>query len=140
MNRLNARLLTLPLATVAAVNGHAFGAGAVLAIAHDILVMRADRGYWCMPEADLGLPVTGAMYAVLAAKLPRRAAQEAILTGRRFGGTDAAAAGIVQHAVPEDEVLPRAVELAAGLAAKDRRTLAAHKWLLFGAAAQACLA
>jgi enoyl-CoA hydratase/carnithine racemase len=45
----------------------------------------------------------------------------------------------VQHAVPEDEVLPRAVELAAGLAAKDRRTLAAHKRLLFGAAAQACL-
>jgi enoyl-CoA hydratase/carnithine racemase len=139
VNRLNARLLTLPLPTVAAVNGHAFGAGAVLAIAHDILVMRGDRGYWCMPEADLGLPVTGPMYAVLEAKLPRRAAQEAILTGRRFGGTDAAAAGIVQHAVPADDVLPRAVELAAGLAAKDRRTLAAHKRLLFGAAAQAAL-
>ncbi len=139
VNQLNARLLTLPLATVAAVNGHAFGAGAVLAIAHDILVMRADRVYWCMPEADLGLPVTGPMYAVLEAKLPRRAAQQAILTGRRFGGTDAATAGIVQYAVPDDEVLPRAVELAAGLAAKDRRTLAAHKRLLFGAAAQACL-
>ncbi|HEY9242716.1 MAG TPA: enoyl-CoA hydratase/isomerase family protein [Streptosporangiaceae bacterium] len=139
VNQLNARLLTLPLPTVAAVNGHAFGAGAVLAIAHDILVMRADRGYWCMPEADLGLPVTGPMYAVLETKLPRRAAQEAILTGRRFGGTDAAAAGIVQHAVPADDVLPRAVELAAGLAAKDRRTLAAHKRLLFGAAAQAAL-
>lgn len=140
VNRLNGRLLTLPLPTVAAVNGHAFGAGAVLAIAHDIVVMRADRGYWCMPEADLGLPVTGPMYAVLDAKLPRRAAQQAILTGHRFGGTDAAAAGIVQHAVPADEVLPRAVELARGLAAKDRRTLAAHKRLLFGAAAQACLA
>lgn len=138
VNRLNARLLTLPLPTVAAVNGHAFGAGAVLAIAHDVVVMRADRGYWCLPEADLGLPVTGPMYAVLDAKLPRRAAQQAILTGRRFGGTDAAAAGIVHQAVPADLVLPRAVELAAGLAAKDRRTLAAHKRLLFGAAAQAC--
>jgi Delta3-Delta2-enoyl-CoA isomerase len=139
VNGLNARLLTLPLPTVAAVNGHAFGAGAVLAIAHDFLVMRADRGYWCMPEADLGLPVTAPMYAVLEAKLPRRAAQQAILTGRRFGGTDAAAAGIVHEAVAEDQVLPRAIELAAGLAAKDRRTLAAHKRLLFGAAAQACL-
>ena len=138
VNQLNGRLLTLPLATVAAVNGHAFGAGAVFAIAHDVLVMRADRGYWCMPEADLGLPVTRPMYAVLEAKLPRRTAQEAILTGRRFGGTDAAAAGIVREAVPEDVVLPRAIELARGLAAKDRRTLAAHKRLLFGAAAQAC--
>jgi Delta3-Delta2-enoyl-CoA isomerase len=139
VNRLNARLLTLPLPTVAAVNGHAFGAGAVLAIAQDLLVMRADRGYWCLPEADLGLPVTGPMYAVLEAKLPRRAAQQAILTGHRFGGTDAAAAGIVHEAVAEDQVLPRAIELAAGLAAKDRRTLAAHKRLLFGAAAEACL-
>ena len=78
------------------------------------------------------------MYAVLEAKLPRRAAQEAILTGRRFGGTDAAAAGIVHQAVAADLVLPQAIELAAGLAAKDRRTLAAHKRLLFGAAAQAC--
>jgi enoyl-CoA hydratase/carnithine racemase len=138
VNRLNGRLLTLPLPVVAAVNGHAFGAGAVLAIAHDVLVMRADRGYWCLPEADLGLPVTPPMYAVIEAKLPRRAAQEAILTGRRYGGADAAAAGIVHQAVAEDLVLPRAVELAAGLAAKDRRTLAAHKRLLFGAAAQAC--
>jgi Delta3-Delta2-enoyl-CoA isomerase len=138
VNRLFGRLLTLPLPVVAAVNGHAFGAGAVLAIAHDVLVMREDRGYWCMPEADLGLPVTPPMYAVLEAKLPRRTAQEAILTGRRYGGTDAAAAGIVHQAVAEDLVLPRAVELAAGLAAKDRRTLAGHKRLLFGAAAQAC--
>ena len=138
VHRLNGRLLTLPLPTVAAVNGHAFGAGAVLAIAHDVVVMRADRGYWCMPEADLGLPVTGPMYAVLEAKLPRRAAQQAILTGRRFGGTDAAAVGIVHEAVPADLVLPRAIELAASLATKDRRTLAAHKRLLFGAAAQAC--
>ncbi len=138
VHRLNGRLLTLPLPTVAAVNGHAFGAGAVLAIAHDVVVMRADRGYWCMPEADLGLPVTGPMYAVLEAKLPRRTAQQAILTGRRFGGTDAAAVGIVHEAVPADLVLPRAIELAASLATKDRRTLAAHKRLLFGAAAQAC--
>jgi len=138
VNQLNARLLSLPLPTVAAVNGHAFGAGAVLAIAHDIVVMRADRGYWCMPEADLGLPVTPPMYAVLEAKLPRRAAQEAILTGRRYGGADAALAGIVHQAVAGDQVLPRAVELAMGLAAKDRRTLAAHKRLLFGAAARAC--
>lgn len=138
VNQLNARLLTLPLPTVAAVNGHAFGAGAVLAIAHDVAVMRADRGYWCLPEADLGLPVTAPMYAVLEAKLPGRAAQEAILTGRRFGGMDAAAAGIVHQAVAADLVLPRAIELAAGLATKDRRTLAAHKRLLFGAAAQAC--
>jgi enoyl-CoA hydratase/carnithine racemase len=39
-----ARVLTLPIATAAAVVGHAFGAGAMLALAHDFRVMRADRG------------------------------------------------------------------------------------------------
>ena len=46
------RILTLPLPTVAAVNGHAFGAGAMLGIAHDYRVMRSDRGYWInMPSS-----------------------------------------------------------------------------------------
>jgi Delta3-Delta2-enoyl-CoA isomerase len=53
--RLLGRVLGFPAITVAAVNGHAFGAGALLTVAHDFAVMRADRGYWCMPEADLGL-------------------------------------------------------------------------------------
>jgi Delta3-Delta2-enoyl-CoA isomerase len=122
LTRLLGRLVSFPVPTVAAVNGHAFGAGAVLAVAHDFL----------------GLPLTPALFAVVSAKLPARTAQEAILTGRRYGGADAAAAGIVHHVVGENQVVARAVELAAGLAGKDRRTLAEHKRLLFGAAAEAC--
>src|SRR5690349_4823251 len=44
-----ARVLTLPVPTVAAVNGHAFGAGSMLAMAHGYRVMREDRGYFCFP-------------------------------------------------------------------------------------------
>jgi enoyl-CoA hydratase/carnithine racemase len=132
------RLLGLPLATVAAVNGHAFGAGAVLAVAHDFLVMREDRGYWCLPEADLGLTLGPAMFAVIDAKLPGRTVQEAILTGRRYGAPDAAAAGIVHHMAGEDQVVARAIQLAADLAGKDRRIVAEHKRLLYGEAIKAC--
>ncbi len=39
-----ARVLVFPAFTVAAMNGHAFGAGAQIALAHDQRVMRADRG------------------------------------------------------------------------------------------------
>jgi Delta3-Delta2-enoyl-CoA isomerase len=138
VGRLLARLLGFPMVTVAAVNGHAFGAGAVLAVAHDLVVMREDRGYWCLPEADLGFPVTPAMFAVIAAKLPRRTVQEAIVTGRRYDGPDAAAAGIVHQVVGEDQVLARAVQVAAGLAAKERRTLAEHKRMLYGEAIKTC--
>lgn len=64
-----ARMLTLPLPTAAALPGHAFGAGAMLAIAHDVRVMRADRGYFCFPEADIRIPFTKGMAALIQAKL-----------------------------------------------------------------------
>lgn len=130
--RLLGRMLSFPAITVAAVNGHAFGAGALLAVAHDFAVMRADRGYWCMPEADLGLPLSPQLLSVLTAKLARRTVQEAVITGRRFGGPDALEAGLVHRVAGADEVLPEAMQLAAGLAGQDRATLAEHKRLLYG--------
>ena len=130
--RLLGRVLSFPAITVAAINGHAFGAGALLTVAHDFAVMRADRGYWCMPEADLGLPLTAEYVSLLKAKLPGRTTHEALVTGRRYGGPEALTAGVVQQVAGEDEVLAEAVKIAVGLAGKDRRTLAEHKRLLYG--------
>ena len=137
--RLLGRMLGFPALTVAALNGHAFGAGALLATAHDVAVMRADRGYWCMPEADLGLPLTPEYMSVLRVKLPSRTLQEAVVTGRRYGGPDALASGIVHQVAGEDEVLPLAIKLAAELASKSRPTLAEHKRLMYGDATKALL-
>lgn len=134
VHRLFHRVMALDAVTVAAVNGHCFAAGAMLATCCDWIVMREDRGFWCLPEADLGLPLTEGMFALLDAKLPKRAAQEAILSARRYGGTDAARLGLVHEAVPADEVLARAVAIATELAGKDRTVTATHKRQLFGAA------
>jgi Delta3-Delta2-enoyl-CoA isomerase len=133
------RVLSLPAITVAAVNGHAFGGGALLAVAHDFAVMRADRGFWCMPEADLGLALTAEYTSLLRAKLPGRTLQAAVVTGRRYGGQDALAAGIVHQVAGENEVLAQALKLAADFASKDRRTLAEHKRLLYGDAIKALM-
>jgi Delta3-Delta2-enoyl-CoA isomerase len=119
-----ARLLTLPMPTVAAMNGHAFAAGGMLTLAHDHRVMRADRGYFCLPEVDLGLPFTPGMSALIQARLPKPTAHEAMVTGRRYGGEDAVTAGIVHEAAPEAEVVSRAVAVAASLAGKDGETIA----------------
>ncbi len=51
------RLLDFPLPTVAAINGHAFGMGALVALACDYRYMRADRGYLCLPEIDLKVAI-----------------------------------------------------------------------------------
>ena len=112
------RVLTLPCTTVSACNGHAFGAGAQLVAAHDFRLMRADRGFFCMPEIDMKAFLHPGMTALLAARLPAQTVHEVLATGRRYGGGDAKAAGIVEEALPEAELLPRALEVASGLAAK----------------------
>ncbi len=122
-----ARLVAFPLPTVAALNGHAFAGGALLALAHDFRVMRAERGYFCLPEIDLKILFRPGMLAMIQARLPSATAHEAVLTGRRYGGEEARACGIVDAVVPEAEVLPRAIERAETLAGKDRATLAAFK-------------
>lgn len=113
-----ARMLTLPISTVAAVNGHAFGAGALLGLVTDFAVMRADRGFFCMPEIDMKFPLHPGMVAILQGRLPLRTAHEVIMTGKRFGGGEAVERQIVHEALPEERLLPRAIEIAAGLASK----------------------
>ena len=122
-----ARLLVLPVPAVAAVTGHAFGAGAMLCCAHDQAVMRADRGYWCLPEVDLGLAFTGGMDRLLRARLPVRTAHQAMTTGHRYGGEDAVTAGLVDEAPAEDQVVPAAIARVAPLAAKAGPSLGAIK-------------
>jgi enoyl-CoA hydratase/carnithine racemase len=80
------RLLGLDLPTVAAVNGHAFAAGAMLALAFDQAVIREDRGFFCLPEAELGLPFTPGMTALIRTRLSAPVAHEAMVTARRYGG------------------------------------------------------
>ncbi|MDQ1661352.1 MAG: Delta3-Delta2-enoyl-CoA isomerase [Blastococcus sp.] len=122
-----ARMLALPVFTVAALQGHTFAAGAMLSLAHDLRVMRADRGFWCLPEADIGIPFTRGMSALIQARLTPQTAHRAMTTAHRFGGSDALAAGIVDSAVDEESVRGTAVEMAAVHAGKAGTTLATIK-------------
>jgi enoyl-CoA hydratase/carnithine racemase len=115
---LMARILTFPTVTVAAINGHAFGAGAQLSLAHDYRVMRSERGYWCMPEIDLGAPLHPGMTAIIQARLPNQTAHELILTGTRYTADAAREQKIVDHVAPEAELLTKAIEIAHTLASK----------------------
>jgi enoyl-CoA hydratase/carnithine racemase len=89
--------------------------------------MRADRGFFCLPEVDIKIPFTRQMDALIRGRLPKVVAHEAMCTARRYGGTDAAERQIVDLAVAESDVLPKAIEIARGLAGKDRDTIAAIK-------------
>ena len=125
------RVLTLPVPTVAAVNGHAFGAGAMLALCCDFRIMREDRGFFCFPEVDIKIPFTPGMNALIVSKLTPQAATMSMITGRRFGGPDAHAYGIVDATATEDALLESAVELIAPLATKDVATVSTIKSTMY---------
>jgi enoyl-CoA hydratase/carnithine racemase len=135
VHELLGRVLTFPMITVAALNGHTFAAGAMLALAHDFRVMRDDRGFFCLPEADIRIPFTPAMDAVIRAKLSKRTAHEAMVTGRRYTAEQALSAHIVHAKASEAEVLSAAIAMAKSYAGQGKHpaTLSTIKRTMYGA-------
>jgi Delta3-Delta2-enoyl-CoA isomerase len=131
IHALFARVLAFPAPIVAAVQGHAFAGGAMLALAHDLCVMRTDRGFFCLPEVDLGIPFTVGMNALIRSRLSVATAHEAMTTGRRYGGEDAREAGIVAATAGADEVLAQAIQRAEERSAKAGTVLGAIKTRLY---------
>ena len=130
------RLLVFPAYTVAAINGHAFAGGALISCAFDYRVMREDRGYWCMNEAEIGLALDERLWSILTNRLPRATATVAATTARRFSGPDALAFGIVEAVSGENDVLANALVMAERMSTLDRATLGVHKRLAHGAEAE----
>ena len=131
MLRIFARLLESPIPSVAALNGHAFAGGAMLALACDFRVMRTDRGFFCIPEIDLGLPLHPGMAAIIQARLPKLTAHEAIVTGKRYGGAEALQRGIVDYGTSAIDLIAKATSIASPLAGKNRAVMQTHKRLLY---------
>ncbi len=121
------RLLTFPVPTAAALNGHAFGIGAMLALAHDRRVMRPDRGWFCLPEIDLGMQFHPFMLALIRHRLPAAVVEEAILSGRRYDGPTAQDAGIVHGTAALDDLIDTASTLVEPLTGKARTISVALK-------------
>jgi enoyl-CoA hydratase/carnithine racemase len=121
------RLLVYPIPTIAAMNGHAFGIGALLALAHDQRVQNSERGWFCLPEVDLRMRFNPFQLAVVVGKLSRPAANEAVLAGRRYDGPAAVAAGIAEAAVSPEKLVDTAMELVAPRLGKDRAIVATLK-------------
>jgi enoyl-CoA hydratase/carnithine racemase len=134
VHHLLARVLALPVPTVAAIQGHSFAAGAMIALAHDFRVMRSDRGYFCLPEVDIQMVFTPGMSALIQARLPVGTAHAAMTTGHRYGGYEALEAAIVDQIADEGKVLDAAVAMARPLAGKAGPTLGGIKALMYAEA------
>lgn len=114
--KLMARIITFPIPTIAAINGHAFGAGFMLSLCHDLRYMRADRGFVCANEMQLGLAIPAPELALFRHKLPFNVFFETVQLARRWTGVDAERAGIVQATADAENLLPLALRRAGELA------------------------
>ena len=125
------RIMTLGVVTVAAINGHAYAAGGLLALAHDYRIMRSDHGFFCLPSVDVGIPFSPGMSALVSARIPQPAMHDLVVSCRRIGGLEAERSGVVHRAVAQDAVFDVAFEMAHAYSGKDRATLHTVKRRLY---------
>ena len=128
------RFITLPIPTICAMNGHTFGAGFMFALAHDVRIMREDRGFLCANEMQLGLPIPRPELALFKHKVPANAFFETVQLSRRWTGHDALKAGIIQGVSSFEELPIEAQKKAEELAplANNRKNFGHQKEMLFG--------
>ena len=105
MNDVFMKLLLFPVPVIAAINGHAFGNGAILACACDFRFMKADRGYFCFPEIDLGIPFLPGMIETIKKAIPYYKFNELTFTGRRVGADELQAHHVIEKASPDAEAM-----------------------------------
>ena len=98
------RFITLPIPTICAINGHAFGAGFMFALSHDVRIMREDRGFICANEMQLGLPIPRPELALFKHKIPANSFFETVQLSKRWTGSNALKAGIIQGVCSYEEL------------------------------------
>ena len=132
--KLMGRIITLPVPTVAAINGHTFGAGLMCALCHDVRIMREDRGFACANEVEIGMVIPKPELALFRHKLPMNTFYETVQLARRWTGPDALTAGLVQQTASMDNLIDIATRRAAELArlGANRKVYGKMKESIFG--------
>lgn len=67
--------------------------------------MNPSRGFWCLPEVDLGVAIPSTIVVLLKAKISKPIYRDAVFEGRRYSGPDALKAGLVDGLGGLEEVL-----------------------------------
>ncbi|KAJ3512883.1 hypothetical protein NLJ89_g3265 [Agrocybe chaxingu] len=117
-NPMMARMLTFPIPTIAAINGHCYAGGLMLSLVCDYRVMTdgSSRNAWlCMNEVHFGAPWPLSFTAVLTGKLgDHRLHRKIALEGHKFTPQEALQDGILDHIVKGKtaDVLAKAEEVA----------------------------
>ena len=113
MNDLFKALLLYPVPVIAAINGHAYANGAILSCACDFRFMRSDRGFFCFPEVDIGIPFLPGMIAWVKKAMPYYKFLELKLSGRRATAQELEEHRVIVKACADlDDLMKQSLEFA----------------------------
>jgi enoyl-CoA hydratase/carnithine racemase len=127
MDEIYALMLQYPMPIIAAINGHTFGNGVVLACACDYRFMRNDRGYICFPEVDMNIPFVPGLLDVILKAIPQYKFNDMMLSGRRIEAEEMAAANFINRTFTSVEALQIGALEFAQTFNKSRAIFAEHK-------------
>ena len=133
INPLMLRLRDLPFPWVSAVKGSAAGVGCSLALAAD-LVVAGESAFFLQAFARIGLVPDGGSSWLLAKGVGRARTMEMMLLGERIPAAKALEWGMVNRLVPDEQVMPTALDLAKALAAGPTQSLAMIRRMAWSAA------
>ncbi len=122
-------LVNLEPITIAAVNGYAVGGGWALVLGCDFKIAVEEAQFW-FPEVDLGVPLSTASTALLAAHVGPTRAKEIIITCRHYTAAELRAMGLLNRVVKKDELHPVVRELAESLVAKNQAAVMGSKLIV----------
>ena len=105
MNTIFKRILFMPFPVIAAINGHAFGNGAMLACTCDFRFMTKDKGFFCFPEVDINIPFLPGMIEFVRKAIPEYKFNEMILSGKRVVAEELEESNVIVKACENKEEL-----------------------------------
>jgi enoyl-CoA hydratase len=111
------RLFEPPMPLVAAVNGHAIAGGCVLALQCDLRLAADKEARIGLNETQLGIGLPAVVLETLRWQVPASSLAPIALEGRLFQPREALQLGLVHEVVPEAQLVAKALERAAALAA-----------------------
>ncbi len=105
INDIFKRILLMPIPVIAAINGHAFGNGAMLACTCDFRFMKKDKGFFCFPEVDISIPFLPGMIQFVRKAIPEYKFNEMILSGKRVTAEELYESRVIVKASSDKEEL-----------------------------------
>jgi enoyl-CoA hydratase/carnithine racemase len=131
MDEVYTYMMQYPMPIIAAMNGHTFGNGIVIAAACDFRFMRSDKGYICFPEVDMNIPFVPGLIDVILKAIPKYKFNDMILTGRKLGAQEMAEANFIDRTFDSVEALNEGALEFAKTFSKSRAIFAEHKRRLY---------